>query len=151
MAEQASQPSQLFRTISYSESADGCLVVAVIDAVPSEHEESILQLPTYLAWGVMAATLCAAGVWYWKTGYRGPQRSRRGVGLFVGVIFAINGFINSVWLGVYREGSLEAALSPLGLATAIVTSLLMFGLSLLMTWPGARVLRRAKERQAKQS
>jgi len=74
-----------------------------------------LPFPTYLSWGVMAATLCVAGVWYWKTGYRRPQRSRRGVGILVGVIFAINGFVNSVWLGVYREGSLEAALSPLGL------------------------------------
>src|SRR2546425_4207104 len=74
----------------------------------------IFLFPTYLAWGVIAATLCAAGVWYWKTGYRSPQRWRRGVGVLVGVIFAVNGFVNSVWLGVYREGSLEAALSPLG-------------------------------------
>ena len=111
----------------------------------------ILPFPTYLAWGVVAATLCAAGVWYWKTGYRSPQRSRRSIGVLVGVIFAVNGFVNSVWLGVYREGSLEAALSPLGWATAIVTCLLMFGIGLLVSWQGARGLRRTKERQAKQS
>jgi len=111
----------------------------------------ILPFPTYLAWGVIAATLCAAGVWYWKTGYRSPQRWRRGVGVLVGVIFAVTGFVNSVWLGVYREGSLEAALSPLGWATAIVTCLLMFGIALLVAWRGARGLRRMKERQAKQS
>ncbi len=110
-----------------------------------------MPLPTYLSWGVMAATLCVAGVWYWKTGYRRPQRSRRGVGILVGVIFAINGFVNSVWLGVYREGSLEAALSPLGWATAITTCLLMLGLGLLMSWQGARGLRRTKEHQAKHS
>jgi len=67
-----------------------------------------LPFPTYLAWGVSAATLCAAGVWYWKTGYRSPQRWRRGVGVLVGVIFAVTGFVNSVWLGVYRKGFLEA-------------------------------------------
>jgi hypothetical protein len=111
----------------------------------------ILPVPTYLAWGVIAATLCAAGVWYWKMGYRSPRRWRRGVGVLVGVIFAVNGFVNSVWLGVYREGSLEAALSPLGWATAIVTCLLMFGFALLVSWQGARGLGRMKERQAKQS
>src|SRR2546422_6606903 len=110
----------------------------------------ILPFPTYLAWGVIAATLCAAGVWYWKTGYRSLQRSRRGVGVLVGVIFGVNGFVNSVWLGVYREGSLEAALSPLGWATAIITCLLMLAVGLLVSWQGARGLRRAKEYQAKQ-
>lgn len=110
-----------------------------------------MPFPTYLAWGVIAATLCAAGVWYWKVGYQSPKRSRRGVGVLVGVIFALNGFVDSVWLGVYREGSLEAALSPLGWATAIVTCLLMFGLAVLVSWQGARALRRMKEREAKQS
>jgi hypothetical protein len=110
-----------------------------------------LPFPTYLAWAVTAATLSAAAVWYWKTGYRSPQRSRRGIGILVGVILAINGFVNSVWLGVYREGSLEATLSPLGLATAIATCLLMFGIGLLVSWQGARGLRRIKEHQAKRS
>jgi hypothetical protein len=97
----------------------------------------------------MAATVSAAGVWYWKTGFHSPQGLRRGVGVLVGVIFAVNGFLNSVWLGVYREGSLDAALSPLGWATAIVTSLLMFGFGLLISWQGARLLRRMKDRQVK--
>jgi hypothetical protein len=110
-----------------------------------------LPFPTYLAWAVMAATLCAAGVWYWRTGYRRPQRSHCGVGVLVGVIFAVNGFVNSVWLGVYREGSLEAALSPLGLATAITTCLLMLAIGVLVSWQGARRLRSAKEHQTEQS
>jgi uncharacterized protein (UPF0264 family) len=108
-----------------------------------------LPLPTYLSWGIIAATLGAAGVWYWKAGYYGPQRSRRSVGVLVCVIFAVNGFVNSVWLGIYREGSVQAALSPLGVATAIVTCVLMVGLALLLSWQGARGLRRIKERQAK--
>jgi hypothetical protein len=68
-------------------------------------EDSSCRFRPTLAWGIMAATLCAAGIWYCKTGYRSPQRLRRGVGLLVGVVFAVNGFVNSVWLGVYREGS----------------------------------------------
>ena len=112
---------------------------------------AVLPFPTYLAWGVIAATLCAAGVWCWKVGYYSPQRLRRSVGVLVCVIFAVNGLVNSVWLGVYREGSLEAALSPVGWATAIVTSFLMFGIALLLSWQGARGLRRTKERRAKHS
>jgi hypothetical protein len=110
-----------------------------------------LPAPTYLAWAVMAATLCAAAAWYWRTGYRSSRRSRRGVGVLVSVIFAVNGFVNSVWLGVYREGSLEAALSPLGWATAITTCLLMLAIGLLVSWQGARGLSRAKRRQTEQS
>jgi hypothetical protein len=110
-----------------------------------------LPLPTYVSWGVMAATLCAAGVWYWKTGYHSPHNLRRSIGLLVGVIFTVNGFVNSVWLGVYREGSLQAALSLLGWGTAAVTCLLMLGIGLLLSWQGARGLRRAKERQVKRA
>ena len=110
-----------------------------------------MPLPTYVSWGVMAATLCAAGVWYWKTGHHSPHSLRRSIGLLVGAIFAVNGFINSVWLGVYREGSLQAALSPLGWATAAVTCLLMLGIGLLLSWQGARGLRRAKARQVKRA
>lgn len=108
-----------------------------------------MWFPTYLSWGVMAATLIVAGVWYWKVGHRSPQRTRRGAGLLVGTAFAIAGFVTSVWIGVYSEGSLEAALSPLGLAAAVATCLIEFGLGLLLAWQGARVLGRMHPHQGR--
>ncbi|MCE5203594.1 MAG: hypothetical protein LLG24_05225, partial [Actinomycetia bacterium] len=82
----------------------------------------------------MALTLVFAGSWFWRSGLDASLAQRRRAALAVAVVLAVNAFVNSVWLGVLDEGSLRAALTPLGWATAIVSALVCFAIGLFLSW-----------------
>ena len=101
-----------------------------------------MPLATYIAWAVMAGSLAAGGAWYWRVGRSASSKTRCRVAFLIAGVFAINGLVNSAWLGVLREGSVDAALSALGIATALITGVLQFLLGLVLAWSGARLVQK---------
>jgi hypothetical protein len=84
-----------------------------------------MPVATYSAWFIEATTLIMAAIWYLKKGNIVEAAALKRTAMIVSAVFAFNGIVNSIWLGIIEKGSLKEALSADEIRTALLTALIM--------------------------